>query len=255
MNNAPLRLIQITDCHLPPVAEAHVRGYNVDQRLRDVVTQAEGGFDHLLLTGDLTDPACESSYTRLLDASAHLATYCHWIPGNHDDRELMAQLKPDQVAIVDAGNWAIVLLDSTFEADGKGSGSLNEETLQQLSQLQQLAAEHILIVMHHPAFNTDSAWQDAIKLGNSASFWQALTHCDKVRGVVCGHLHQAQDQMVGSVRVLATPAVAPQFKVAQSTFTLEDNPELMGPAYRTFELYPSGRFDTQLHRIPGCSAG
>lgn len=245
-----IKLLQLTDCHLPLAPEQMVRGYSPDKRLQQVVNALESSvFDHLLLTGDLSDPADAITYRRLLDVTSSLALATHWIPGNHDDRQVMAPLKRSERVVID-GNWAIVLLDSTFMPDGRGSGALCEEQLMFLRTLDQLEVAYILVVMHHPAFTVESSWQDAIKLSNAAAFWQSVQHSTKLRAVLCGHLHQQQDRQVQGVRVLSSPAVTAQFKRAQVDFTLEDDPAIMGPAYREIHLCANGEIDTRVVYLP-----
>ena len=62
----PVRLIQITDCHLGPQQSETLLGLNTDQSLEDVlqlIQKAEPRFDHLVCTGDVASAGHDVSST------------------------------------------------------------------------------------------------------------------------------------------------------------------------------------------------
>jgi len=257
--NSVIEVLQITDCHLLADPEENLKGHNPERRLEAVIAGARNKLqqqrksgakaDHLLLTGDLAQQAQLSVYQRILKKTAELATNTHWIPGNHDNSALMAEFVGMDNKVVIDGNWAIVLLDSTANPDGRGSGSLSDQELALISTLNELSVEHILLVLHHPPVEVGSVWQDQIKLGNAQQFWQRVNKLDKVRAVLFGHLHQEHQLQHRGTVLYCSPATAPQFKKSQLTPILEDDTKLAAPGYRLLQLEADGSIKTKVYRV------
>lgn len=251
----PIKLLQITDCHLQKHEEGELKGFYPEKRLEEVTESIKGRlFDHLILTGDLAHPGLTKTYQRILAKTEHLAKNTHWVPGNHDDAAQMHSLavadkKGLSEKVILQGEWAIVLLDSTSLADGKGSGSLASTELAQLFSLQTLDVKHILIVLHHPPINVGSRWQDAIKLQNSDEFWQAVSQVSNVRAVIFGHLHQSHHIKYRGVSLFCTPATAPQFKMATDEPELESDHVFSSPGFRELTLFDDGSIETAVYRV------
>jgi 3',5'-cyclic-AMP phosphodiesterase len=55
-------------------------------------------------------------------------------------------------------------------------------------------------------------------------------------------VHQALDQLVDGVRVLATPSTCSQFRPLSHDFAVDDTP----PAYRRLALHADGHIDTEV---------
>ncbi|RTE66984.1 phosphodiesterase [Amphritea opalescens] len=249
----PLIVAQITDCHLQNDPDHRYRGRDVEQSLVAVVDDLleQGDAELILWTGDLVHHGALNGYSRLQNRLAALPLPSYWIPGNHDDVELMLQLggRMNLRTIVEQ-DWVILLLDSTSQPDGQGSGQLAQTELDFLEQqLQRYQDYHCLVVLHHNPVPVESAWQDSIMLANSDAFWALLAGHRQVKGVVNGHVHQTRDQLYQGVRVLMTPSSSVQFKAGCDLMTLEDEPTLARPAYRLLQLYPDGRIATRVKRV------
>ena len=254
-----IRVLQITDFHLLESEVTALKGFYPEQRLDAVLASIRSGqsvvtaYHHLLLTGDLAQDAKHSVYQRILDKTVGLAQRRHWLAGNHDDTQVMSQFSEMQQKVVLDANWAIVLLDSTSNPNGVGSGSLSTAELALLASVDQLDVDHVLVALHHPPVNVGSVWQDEIKLANAEQFWQVLDKLHKVRAVTFGHLHQDHhiiEQRAGKkIELFATPASAPQFKKQQLKPILEDDPLLALPAFREFELFANGQVSSVVHRV------
>ncbi len=253
--NQIARLLQISDCHLLLDPQEYYRGYCPEKRLESVIAHVTDSllnhqqFDHLLLTGDLAQQPQTSVYQRILEKTQHLANKVHWIPGNHDDVAVMAEFKTQQEKIIKVSNWAIVLLNSTSNPNGVGSGSLADEELSFITQLDDLDAEHIMLVLHHPPVDVGSRWQDEIKLSNADQFWQAVAALKKIRAISFGHLHQEHHLTEQGIELFCVPATAPQFKKHQDDFLLEDDSQLMQPGFRVFELHSDGKIHSKVERV------
>lgn len=245
----PLKLVQITDCHLQNDPAQLYRELDVEVHFDRVLEQAVSHApDMLLLTGDLVHHGGPQGYQRLHRKLSSLSVPCYWIPGNHDDADLMQQIGGDMnLRSVSCGRWGIVLLDSSSEPDGRGSGSLAQQELDFLSsQLQQCADKQMLVVLHHNPLPVNSGWQDPIMLANADAFWQIIDAHPNVRAVLCGHVHQQWRLERKGVDLYTTPASSVQFKPGCDDFTLEDRNGFTEPAFRVLELSDQGKIETRV---------
>jgi Icc protein len=149
-----------------------------------------------------------------------------------------------------SGTWSIIML-STFLA-GEDAGGLGPARLLGLRQaLTAHAGQHILVAMHHHPLPMGSAWLDGVALRDSAEFWRIIDANADVRGIVCGHVHQASDRYRGPVRFISTPSTCAQFLPGSEFFALDDRP----PGMRWLELHPDGRIETDVTWVGGATRG
>lgn len=256
----PLVIAQVTDCHLQNDPDRDYRGFDVERHLDRVIDDLQSqtpAADMVICSGDLVHHGGPEGYQRLSQRLAHLPVPSYWIPGNHDDAQLMLQAghqhgsQLNQRTVVAKG-WVIILLDSTSDPDGQGGGSLSRSQLTFLEQqLQQYSTHHCLVVLHHNPLPVDSDWQDRIMLANADQFWAALAPHQNVRAVINGHVHQPWELVRGDVRVIMTPATSVQFKAGCQQLILEDDPVLSLPAYRWLTLHGDGQIETSVKRVAG----
>jgi Icc protein len=143
------------------------------------------------------------------------------------------------------GPWSIVLL-STFLA-GEDAGGLGPARLQGLRKaLAAHAGQHVLVAMHHHPLPMGSAWLDGVALRDEKDFWQIIDSHPNVRGVVCGHVHQAFDRERNGLRFMSTPSTCAQFLPRSDFFALDDRP----PGLRWLELHADGRIETEVAWVP-----
>lgn len=242
-----LKLLQATDLHLQVTPDTTYQAENPEQRWQQVcahMSQHAADADLLILSGDLVHHAGEVAYQRLKQDISQLPMPTVWLPGNHDDTAQMlvvgdAQLNRKQLVL---GRWQVLLLDSTAEPDGRGSGALAETELAFLrQQLVEPQAEFILIALHHNPVSVQSRWQDAIKLQNADAFWEVVSTSERVKGVIFGHVHQHWLLTHQGVPLFSAPSVAPAFKAHADEFQLESDPILNTPAYLEYSLADTGQ--------------
>ncbi|MBV0932416.1 metallophosphoesterase [Marinobacterium weihaiense] len=254
-----LRILQLSDCHLPEQAGEPFRGRDADRTLAALVAQLVElpAFDHLLLTGDLTHHAGVEAYRRLLSIIAPLTGTRHWLPGNHDVHSTMqaadaeGTLGRKQVDL--GGDWTLLQLDSTASPDGRGGGSLAAAELDWLQRtLVTLRERHVLLALHHNPVATGSRWQDAIRLGNPDALRRILEPAPQVKGLVCGHLHQALALEYAGRPVWSAPSTVVQFALGRDVLALETDPVLSTPGCRWYALHDDGRIEAHLLRLSTC---
>ena len=248
----PLRLLQLTDSHLCAAPDGRVKGWPTRESLRLTLAAALAGRappDAILATGDLSQDGSPESYRHVREilATPGVPVYC--IPGNHDDpANMAAELdRPPFHYCGDyaLGRWRLVML-STWDGD-RGGGRLPQDELQHLGRaLEQHTEPHALVVLHHHPVPTGS-WLDKVGLDNADDFFAVIDGCARVRGVLWGHVHQAQESQRRGVRMLGTPSTCFQFmpRVRES-----DVDPAAGPGWRWLELLPDGRIVSRIERAP-----
>lgn len=243
------RLIQISDCHLGRDPGGELLGLNSDASLADVVDaicQREDRIDGLLATGDLAGEGDLSAYQRFQQVTlSRFSTPTACLPGNHDEPALMQQalgaLMSRQVFV---GNWHLLLLNSRIA--GSEGGALAEAELDFLAQaLAQHPDKPTLVFLHHQVQPVGSVWLDRHIVRNAADLQALLARHSQVRAVISGHVHQASDVTVNSLRWLTTPSTCIQFLPGSSNFALDT----AMPGYRWFSLFADGRFETGVERV------
>lgn len=112
----PVHVVQLTDAHLFADSAGSMLGLNTRDSLRHVVAQVRREqplVDLLLCTGDLSQDASVASYEAFRELTAPFAVPTRWLPGNHDEARVMAQVAPELVqAVTDIGAWRIVMLNT-----------------------------------------------------------------------------------------------------------------------------------------------
>jgi Icc protein len=83
-------------------------------------------------------------------------------------------------------------------------------------------------------------------LRDAQDFWQIIDANPRVRGVVCGHVHQALDRERNGLRFMSTPSTCAQFLPRSDFFALDDRP----PGLRWLELHADGRIETEVAWVP-----
>ena len=250
----PVTILQISDTHLHAAADSRMRGVTTYSTLLAVLEHAKRDrrwpVDAILATGDIVQDESRAGYERFRNALEPLGVPVYSIPGNHDDPSLMSELLASGAFRLGGefrqGPWSIVML-STFLA-GEDAGGLGPARLQGLRRA--LAAhegQHVLVAMHHHALPMGSTWLDGVALRDAQAFWSVIDSHASVRGVVCGHVHQAADRTRNRVRFMSTPSTCAQFLPGSEFFALDDRP----PGMRWIELHDDGRIESEVSWVSG----
>lgn len=253
MKTKPLRLIQITDCHLGPKASESLLGLNTDESLDDVlqlIAREQPQFDQMVCTGDIASAGHDTCYNRFVSSiRSYFSAPLAWLPGNHDSAKIMAGVhmpNPPESRQFQLGNWLILLLNSAVP--GHVYGRLAQSELGYLKQA--LAAntdKHIMVMLHHQPVPVGSAWIDQYILRNADDFFAAVDDCQQIKAIVWGHVHQDYTSKRKGVEMIATPSTCVQFKPLCDGFTVDT----LMPGYRWFDLHDDGTLDTGISRVTG----
>jgi Icc protein len=256
---ASINVLQLTDTHLFGTDEGRLLGVDTYQSLADVIDLAlleRGRPDFVLLTGDLTQDETADSYARLRKLVGRLGVKTFYLPGNHDVPELMAEILPGNGSMIcresqfEAGNWQVIMLNS--HRPGRVEGLLAAPELERLERLLGQRSElNALVCLHHNPVSAGSDWQDRIALENSGEFLAVLSRFKQVRAVLWGHVHQAFDDALNGMMLMATPSTCVQFKPNEEKFGVDEIP----PGYRWLELQSDGQIVTAVSRLPALPNG
>ena len=246
-----IHLTQITDLHLGTDASATLGGVptlaSFAAVLQAVADQGRGT-DTLLLTGDLASH-CQPEAYRLLNSTLNAHhKQAIWLPGNHDDSELMAAnlVNFPPRSVVDLGAWGLLTLDSS--QPNKPGGHISDLQLQHVEQgLQTLAGKYILLAMHHSPLPVGCAWLDKQQIDNQQQLQELLSRQGNVRAVITGHVHQQFDGHWGQLPIYSTPSSCVQFKQHSEDFALSEQP----PGYRWLDLHSDGTVHTGVEFLRG----
>ncbi len=198
-----------------------------------------------LITGDLIQDDSAAAYQRFRDMLLPLNMRMHCVPGNHDVRDLMLPVcsRPpfSYCAMEEVGEWMLLGIDSCIH--GEAGGKVADSELERLTKtINNSAAKHILVFLHHPPVPLGSAWLDTVGLKNGDQLLDTLQESGRVRMLLFGHVHQPYDAEHSGIRVVGTPSTCRQFQPGSDDFAVDDQP----PAYRHIELFQGGTIETRL---------
>ena len=249
--NAPLVILQLTDLHY--LAESGQTMSNVDTELsfRQVLKVAQsqqGEADLILVTGDLAQAPCLSSYQRIVNELEKYQTRTICLPGNHDDLSLMQQvIRAEQVNCtkhLTYQHWQIICLNS--KKNGTQGGYLASDELDYLADtLKKQADLNTLIAVHHHPVPTNSPWMDGMMIENSDELFSLLNNYPQVKAIICGHIHQELEIQKNNILILGAPSTCFQFKPLCTEYTLDEQQ----PGYRVLQLSPNGSIKSKVYRL------
>lgn len=243
-------VLQITDPHILATPDATLLGINTAYYFKAVLKQAfqSRQFDLCLLTGDLAQEPCRSSYQFILETLQAYAIPCLCLPGNHDDFDIMqAVLNTDTINCdkqLLLGNWQVIGLNS--QTPGSEGGCLATAELAFLERcLQDNPSLNTLIAIHHHCLPTGSLWMDTMIIHNAEDIFDCVKQYPQVKAIINGHIHQVMELEVNEVKILTTPSTCFQFKPNSENFSLDD----ASPGYRWLQLFADGTIKSGVERI------
>ncbi|WP_248917671.1 3',5'-cyclic-AMP phosphodiesterase [Pseudomonas entomophila] len=244
---SPVHVVQLTDAHLFADPAGSLLGLITRDSLEHVVGQVlreQPRIDLLLCTGDLSQDASEASYDAFRQLTGVFGAPSRWLPGNHDEAQVMQTVAPELVqAVTDIGQWRIVMLDSAVV--GATFGLLADDQLAVLDQaLADVGERHCLVCCHHQPVDIGCAWIAPIGLRNADELLLRLKRYPQVKALLWGHIHQEWDELRDGVRYLATPSTCIQFAPRSEAFKVSEEQ----PGYRWLRLHDDGRLETGVER-------
>jgi len=247
--DSPLIIIQITDLHILAEPGKTMSGVDTEQSFIQLLKQIHNSqqkIDLLLVTGDLAQDPCESSYQRIFQAFKQYPTKTVCLPGNHDDFSLMQQIIAGQQLNCDKQlrfkHWQVINLNS--KKKGSQGGYLAASELSYLSNTLEESKLNTLIAVHHHPVQTHSKWMDTMMIENSDELFSLIKQYPHVKAITCGHIHQEIHSIKNDKLILGTPSTCFQFKPLSAEYAVDNNQA----GYRVFSLYSNGNIETEVYR-------
>lgn len=208
------RVIQISDCHLLAEPDCWFYGVQPYRQLEALVSQLhQNQPDALILTGDLTQDHSLASYQLLAQLLSGWSCPVFYLPGNHDDMELMQQafvsspFSPDTE--LSLGDWRLCLLNSKGPTPAGYFDTTRQQQLQQ--QLLSYPAEAaVWLFCHHHISPMGSFIDQHIQL-DARELWQIIGSDRRIKGVAHGHCHYAYAKIQQGIQLVGCPASSVQF--------------------------------------------
>jgi 3',5'-cyclic-AMP phosphodiesterase len=226
--------IQITDHHLleseEQIREGFVPGHALRMVMRHIAKHVADKADFIISTGDLVEPPTEAAYVcamKLLGLSSSanlpgpqyvstegLRDYpMYFLPGNHDDREMMTRCLFPESTPVDLYNF-------TFEHKGvqfvfmdwgpESKAVFLPETREFLSHALQSELPSV-IMCHQHVKRIGSRWLDSFLADDLSQFWRIVTKPgikEKILGILCGHVHITYEDEYQGIQILGLRSTA-----------------------------------------------
>ncbi len=180
--------------------------------------------DLVVLTGDLVDEPKAEAYATLRETLASLSVPLILLPGNHDDRVLLASSLPEHDYLPRGGEKAHFVIDRPdaplivgFDAVVPGSehAHVGEEDLAWLARaLRKRPSRPTMLMMHHPPVHTGLAFMDAMQPALDPRFESLVSRHREVKLIVCGHVHRSIDAVFAGARVAVAGSTGFQFEFA-----------------------------------------
>ncbi len=220
----PTLLIQLSDLHLcEGEGEADARL----ARALEAAAALEPRPLAVLLTGDIADEPAAEVYERAHRMVAELGIPIHAIPGNHDDRDLLARTFAGREHATGAPvhvlayveDLRLVGCDTTLP--GSPGGALGPDQLSWLNRaLADEPARPTLLALHHPPVPSGIVAMDAIGLdpAGAAGLESLLEGHPQVKALTCGHVHRTATTVFAGRPLLICPST-------NSTLRLDLRPE------------------------------
>jgi Icc protein len=240
MESKDIRIVQISDCHLPADRSQGYRQINPHENLQTLMRKVSAlKPDLLLATGDLSEDGSVTSYRTLQGIFNPLRVPVLALPGNHDDPGLLADAFPgspvDTISVSEHGSWRIIRLNSTIP--GKPEGRIDEGTLDELEGFlahnDQLPC---LLALHHQPVMIGSPWIDKYPLVEPEGLLGLIDRYSHVKAVVWGHIHQVFEADRNGTAMLGGPSSAINGLRDTQKFTADTG----GPAFRWLKLEKGG---------------
>jgi Icc protein len=247
-------ILQITDPHLLDTEDDLLRGVPPAKTLHMILDEARKRFPNpgrIVWTGDLAESESKDGYDLFREIIGDWYEQSLFLPGNHEDRELMRAALPQihgtgnerMSHVTEYNGWRLLLLDS--REDGEVFGQLHSEDLDVITEAFRDDPDiPTLVFLHHQPVDMDS-WLDPGQLRNKDALAEALTGFHGVRGIFFGHIHSEFAADFVGMRAHATPSTVFQFDITGDGEAFDQRP----PGFRFITLHDS-TFETGVIRLP-----
>jgi len=248
-------IAQISDTHiLEPGSNdpaGPVRAEAVRRVIRDINTLSDGLHgrpDLVIHTGDLAQHRTRQEYLFLRDLLGGLNMPYFVIPGNRDDRNLLAEIFPgvEQVEGEEAfvhysvEDYPIRLIAVDSQGFRSFKGNYSKARLSALRRtLDQNTSQPTALFMHHPPFDITNVMDPFQYESREAvdALEALLSDYSHIVQIFSGHSHRARREILGRIPASTMPSTATDLRKDTYPDHLQDV-----PVYQVHEWDGEGRF-------------
>ncbi len=232
-----LKIIQITDSHLFS-DDSRLFGVNPNKNFDEVIKvffkKEHPDTDFILLTGDLSQDETPAAYQYLLESFKTCKKPVFWIPGNHDDEQIMETIFTqsslfNRKRLLKLKHWSLLFINSKLE--NSGNGYLNPRELNEIKTQVNTSKKNIALIMHHHPIPVNTPLIDRYILNNQDDLWDIISH-SKTKLIITGHVHGDYSLVHHGVKIECSPATAYQLKKGTEILQIENT---MGYKIHYFE--------------------
>lgn len=262
--------VQITDHHLLEMEDQLREGFSPGHALRRVMEHiaehVAGKADFILSTGDLVEPPSEATYecaVRLLGIQSPAALPgpqkvnagglrdypMYFLPGNHDDRQLMARYLFHESQAPRLYNLTFVHKDVQFVLMDWGPESkacFFPETREFLAEALRSDLPSV-IVTHQQVKRIGVRWLDNFLADDLDDFWDIVLEPGvkpKVLAILSGHVHITYEEEYRGVPILGLRSTA-------FPFSRSDSPEvILAPPHYRYIRIQDGILTSRIYKVP-----
>lgn len=229
-----LKIIHLTDIHLPANETDILYGINIHSvvyKIAEKISQIKD-IDCIIITGDIANKGDYNAYITLDKAFKEIDVPIFWLQGNHDFSEVMLQVSTKVKAKADKcftiKNTKFILLQSVMRDEddlslNKGRGYLfNYEMSFLKRELDEDNFDNCIIALHHPPVLSNS-WADRRILDNRLEFISLIEQYSKVKVVLYGHQHIAQQTIINKINYISSPPASYHYNPSGERFSLLEN--------------------------------
>lgn len=226
-----MRIAQLSDLHLTPDGRPLYGRVDCEGALHAALARIAALRplpELLLLSGDLANAGDQATYRRLRQALEK--TVLPWLvmPGNHDAREALREVFPDQrweAEPLCCQRWEgaggrLLCLDTLVT--GEEHGEIGPEQMDWLKEAAN-PRQPTLLCLHHPPVAVGIAGMDAIRCRGEDLLSAWLTTRPEIEGLLCGHVHRFVSTAFAGRPALVAPSPAHQIALQEGplAYTLE----------------------------------
>ena len=249
--------IQITDHHLleseEQLREGFSPGHALRMVMRHIAEHVANKADFIISTGDLVEPPTNETYecaVKLLGLQAPatlpgpqkiniegLRDYpMYFLPGNHDDRELMTHYLFPNSQPLNLYNFTFVHKGVQFVFMDWGAESkafFLPETSDFLAKALQSDLPSV-IICHQHVKPIGSRWLDEFIADNVHEFWEIVAKPgirEKILAILCGHVHITYEEEFRGIPILGLRSTGYPFAKTDEILML-----LAPPHYRFISI-------------------
>lgn len=256
---APLRLLQITDTHLPARSGATLLGVDTAATLERVLDQAlaEHEPDAVIASGDLVhDPDSSRGYERFRDLlTSRFRGPIMYLPGNHDLADPFDSILGGADTL-QLDRWTVIGFDTHVDREPQARFEAADRVHLE-TRIGAAEADFVLLACHHPPLPVGCGWLDKDRIPAGAELLESCAAAgrrdaqttSRVRGLVFGHVHQQVDASWGALPVLGAPSTCFQFPAGSQRFAIDTDAVTGRPGYRWLSLLADGSLRTEVCRL------